>query len=318
MRFASPWDRRLLAITAGSAVVLAVAVALVVSRLAGVGPGGLAVSAAVVALAAATVALSWALAPKGYSIDPRVLRIERPLSPIEIPLASIRAVGPAGPDAIRRSLRLGGSGGFFGYYGRFRNRRLGAFRLYATRTRDLVRIDTVADRFIVSPEPPDRFLELLLSRAPAAVGTAPDDVAPRPLPRRTVLTLVAAAAAVPLAVGAIVLALFAWSPRGASVVAGEIRVERELAPALVIPLADVLEVGPLAPARLRGTWRVAGTALPSGVAYGHFRSNALGDFRLYAWRPGPYVLVETRAGRIIVTPDEPDAFVAAVRAEIAP
>ncbi len=152
-----------------------------------------------------------------------------------MPLSAIRAAGPLPDDALARSVRVAGSGGFFGYYGRF---------------------------------------------------------------------------------GAVLLATYAWTSRAAVVADGEIRIERRLAAPIVIPLAEVRRVERLHPRYARGFWRVPGTALPSGVAFGKFRSRELGDFRLYAWRRGPYVLADTADERIVLTPDDPDAFVAAVGAAI--
>jgi hypothetical protein len=200
MRFASPWDRRLRIVTAISAIVLAAVVVFVAAVLATTGLGRAAVLAAVLALASLTLGLSWGLAPTAFAIEHGMLRIERPMQPIEIPLASIRAAGPLGPAGLGRSLRIAGSGGLFGYYGLFWSRRLGAYRLYATRTSDLVRVDTDRERFVLSPEPAGQFLELLQSRAPAWSFAEPE---PRPVARRVVAALVAA---ILLTVGAVVAA----------------------------------------------------------------------------------------------------------------
>ena len=109
--------------------------------------------------------------------------------------------------------------------------------------------------------------------------------------------------------------VWAFSPVAARVEDGEIRIERELAPDAVIPLADVRSVEPLAREYACRLWRVAGTSIPGGVRYGHFRSRELGDVQLYAWRDDRYVLLETDGARVVLTPDDADAFVAAVRAE---
>ncbi len=316
MRFAAPWDRMLRVLTTIAVLLLgAVAtIAVIVAARFG-GDGGGAVAAFVVAVCALTIVFGWALAPRGFSIEGSRLVVERPLRRVEVPLSAIRAAGPLPDDALARSVRVAGSGGFFGYYGRFWNRRLGAFRAYATRRRDLVHVDTADERFVLSPEPAARFLEALLGRAPAAARAAADaPIERRPMPRRTWVALGAIVAIVPLVLAAVLLATYAWTPRAATVADGEIRIERRLAAPVVIPLAEVRQVERLHPRYARGFWRVAGTALPSGVAFGKFRSRELGDFRLYAWRRGPYVLVDTAEERIVLTPDDPDAFVAAVRA----
>jgi hypothetical protein len=212
-------------------------------------------------------------------------------------------------------MRVAGSGGLFGYYGRFWNRSLGAFRAYATRRSDLVRVDTADERFVLSPDAPDRFLDELCARAPSAArATAYEPLERRPVPRRTWLLVAALVGIVPLAAGAIALAIYAWTPYAAAVEGGAIRIERRLASPVVIPLAEVRGAERLSRERASGLHRVAGTSVPGGPHYGHFRSRALGDLQLYAWRPGGHVLLETDRGRVVVTPDDPGAFVSAVRA----
>ena len=318
MRFAAPWDRTLRVSTAVVGLAL-VAVAAFLVRLGAATEttGATALTALVVAVLASTLGLAWALAPKGFSIEAGRLRVERPLLPIDVPLAAIRAAGALPDGTFRGSLRLAGSSGLFGYYGRFWNRRLGAFRAYATRRTGLVLVEAAAGRFVLSPEPPDRFLDALLSRSPAASRAVPEaPLAPRPTPRGMKIGLALLAALAPLLMGGAALAVWAWSPRAARVEGGEIRIERKLAPAAVIPLPDVRRVERIPLVHGERLGRVAGTAVPGGVRYGHFRSSELGDVELYAWRPGPYVLLETSGGRVVVTPDDADGFVAAVRAAL--
>lgn len=316
MRFAAPWDRTL-RITTAAVVLLLAGISVFLLRLATATEttGASAMAVLLVATLAATLALCWALGPKAFSIQGGRLRIERPLRSVDVPLAAIRAAGPLPDGALRGSLKVAGSGGLFGYYGRFWNRRLGAFRLYATRRTGLVVVDTGDERFVLSPDPADRFLDALLSRAPAAARAVSEaSFARRPMPRKVLMVLGAIIALVPVIAGGVVAATWAWSPRAAMVEGGEIRIERRLVAPLVIPLSDVRDVERLAFEQGLMLRRVAGTSVPGGVRYGHFRSRELGDVQLYAWRPGPYVLLETVDGRVVLTPDDPDAFVAGVRA----
>jgi hypothetical protein len=316
MRFPAPWDRTL-RIATTVAVVAAAAGAVALLRLAArtETPFATAMGIAVAGAIALTLALSFAGGPRGYTVEAGRLRVDRPLRAVEIPLASIRAAGALPDGALRGAARLVGSGGLFGYYGRFWSRRLGAFRLYATRRTGLVVVDTATERFVLSPEPPGRFLDVLLSRAPSATRALSGAPLPaRPVPRRVKVGLAALVVVVPVVFAGIVGGVWAYSPVAAVVEAGEIRIERRLAPAVVIPLGDVRRVERLAPEHACRLWRVAGTAVPGGVRYGHFRSRELGDVQLYAWRSDAYVLLETEGARIVVTPDDPAAFLAAVRA----
>jgi Bacterial PH domain len=313
MRFAAPWDRMLRIATTVSVLVLAAVVAVPIGlATAGVIPPALGLFIACVP--ALTLGIAFAFSPRGYAIEAGRLRIERPLRAIEVPLASIRAAGALPDDAFRGAMRVAGSGGLFGYYGRFWSRRLGAFRLYATRRTGLVLVDTATDRFVLAPEPPDRFLDVLFAHAASASRALPDALPPvRPLPRRVKVGLAALLAVLPLVFVVTFALAWAWSPVAARVDADAIRIERRLAPEAVIPLADVRSVEPMAPEYARRLWRVSGASASGGARYGHFRSRELGDVQLYAWHPGAYVLLETGSGRVVLTPDDRDAFVAAVR-----
>jgi hypothetical protein len=313
MRFPAPWDRTLRIVTAVAIAAMLAGAALLVLLAASIEAP---FAAVMVAGIAATMAIAFALAPRGYALQPGSLRIERPLRAIEIPLASIRGAWTLPDGGLRGALRVAGSGGLFGYYGRFWSKGLGAFRLYATRRTGLVVVDTAEERFVLSPEPPERFLDVLLSRAPSA-SRAPSDAPPRPrqMPRNVKVWLVALVALVPIAVATIFAAIWAFSPVAAQVEGGEVRIERKLAPAVVIPVVEVRRVERVAPQYVRRLRRVGGTAA-GAVRYGHFRSPELGDVQLYAWRSDGYVLLDTDEARILVTPDDPDAFVAQVRAGI--
>jgi hypothetical protein len=315
MRFSAPWDRTLRIATLIAVVAMIAGVALLLRQAAIADlPFAKVMALALAGAFALMLGVSFALAPNGYSVEAARLRIERPLRAIEVPLASIRSAGALPDDAFRGARRVIGSGGLFGYYGRFWSRRLGAFRLYATRRTGLVFVDTATDRFVLSPEPAERFLDVLLSHAPSASRAPSDATLPaRPMPRRVKLGLAALVALVPIAIAATAGAVWAFAPVAARVEDGEIRIARNLAPAVIIPVAEVRRMEPIPPRYARRLRRVAGTALPGGVRYGLFRSPELGDVQLYAWRSDAYVLLDTERARIVVTPDDPEAFVAAVR-----
>lgn len=178
MRFSAPWDGLLRALTAlsvvamlGLAAAAACGAALLPPELQRTAPVPALAVAAILCAAAATIGLSWALAPKGYTILGDRLRIERPLRPIDVPLRAIRAAGALPDGFLAGSIRVLGSGGLFGYYGRFWKRGFGSYRMYATRRTGLVLVEA-AGRYVLSPEPADRFIEALLSRAPAASRSA--------------------------------------------------------------------------------------------------------------------------------------------------
>ena len=262
---------------------------------------------------AVVVAVTFLLAPRGFAIRDRELRVERALLPVRIPLASIRSVGPLPAEQASGMMRLGASGGLFGHFGRYWSRRLGAFRMYASRRSGLVLLETVGENFVLSPGDPGAFVEALLARTPARRSDGASLAGPRRIPAGQVVRGVGLAVVSLLVV---VGSLFAWmwgfSPVAARVTAEAVRVERRWAPAVELPLSEVRAAEVLAPQYGRRWWRTGGTAM-GRTRYGRFASRELGRFRLWAWRYGPYVLLETDEGRVVLTPDDPERFVAEVR-----
>jgi hypothetical protein len=312
MRFSALWDRQ-----------LRITTTIVTLILLGVGIGELVLGAVLSRgsldllypfliapiIMVGVVATSWGLAPRGFLLDSAALIVERALRPIRIPLDAVRAVS-ALPQGMGVALRVGGNSGLFGYYGRFWSSRLGSFRLYATRRTDLVRVETNDDLFVLSPAEPDRFLKELLSRAPHAqmmVGDSPAFTR-KGAALRILGVIAGIMAGIAILVGGIFAAIFGFAPISVRVDDGAVRIDRRWASTIELPLTSIRMVTTLAPQYGRRWWRTNGTAL-GAIRYGRFASQELGSFRLYAWRYGPYVLLETTEGRIILTPDEPEQFV---------
>ena len=130
-----------------------------------------------------------------------------------------------------------------------------------------------------------------------------------------------AAAAATAAVTIVPVALaWALAPRGFTIDANQLTVERPLWP-LRIPRADIRSARALDAGEARrlglaggGALRTFGTSGLFGY-YGRFRSAALGSFRMYATRGTGFVLVETRRGPVVLTPDDPERMAAALRGE---
>jgi hypothetical protein len=160
--FGAPWDQRLFAITLlTSALMLGGAAFCAWLALSRPPAGGwrwaLLAAAAVPLIAFVAGAI---LAPRGYSVRDGSLVIERFARPVVIPLAAIRGVEPIDDARLAGAWRVLGSGGFFGYYGRFRNSILGDFRMYATRGHGHVLVR--ADRsYVLTPDAPERFVAAL-------------------------------------------------------------------------------------------------------------------------------------------------------------
>lgn len=166
-RYASPWDRSLKVTTAFLFAVM-VGVSALVLALYRAAPGGEAPALLLLtpALFLVVMLAAWALSPTGFTVEAGVVRVERPVRPLEIPLRDIREVAALPDGAMGGVIKTFGSSGAFGHFGWFWSRRLGRFRMYATRSKRLVRIVAGERTFVLSPEPVDRFVEEVLARSP--------------------------------------------------------------------------------------------------------------------------------------------------------
>ncbi len=270
------------------------------------------------ALGPLSLPLVWALAPRGFAIEGGTLRVLRPLAPVEIPLERIQRIGAVDDEAVRSSVRTFGVSGVFGNYGRFWSRTLGAFRLYARRSRGtfvLVEVEGLG-RLVLAPADSEVFLEMLRFEAPRAGGISLARSTHARSRESVVMGMVPAVAFPVVIVVTVLLAAWAMAPASIAVRGNLVVIARRSAGDTELPIARLRAARPLAPAELHGLRRVAGTAL-NEVHYGIYRSDPLGRFRLYAHRSGPFVLLEGLDGRIVVTPDNPDRFLDEVQSRIA-
>lgn len=180
MTFAVRYDRATTIVSAIVAAVLAVAA---------IG----AQSAWIAGLAVVIVAAGWAFSNRGYSVEDGVLIIRTPFGNVRVPLDAAFSVRLASDDDLRGSLRLFGSGGFFGYYGLYRTTSLGRCNWYVTDRSRMVVLKTAGRTLVLSPADPEAFIAAVSS----AAKTEP--VTPPPVWRAWIITagavLIAAAAA---------------------------------------------------------------------------------------------------------------------------
>jgi len=106
------------------------------------------------------IMFSYLLAPKGYLIDADKLVIIRPLRSITIPLAGVAGAEAAAPELFSDSIRVVGSGGLWGYYGKYQSTRLGRYYMYARRTSELVLVRG-RENYVIAPERPHEFIKIL-------------------------------------------------------------------------------------------------------------------------------------------------------------
>lgn len=92
----------------------------------------------------------------GYELTPDEILIRRPGWASRVSLKGLQSV-EVDPEAMRRSLRTFGNGGLFCFAGRFRNRKLGPYRAWATDPKSAV-VLKFADRVVVvTPDEPRKF-----------------------------------------------------------------------------------------------------------------------------------------------------------------
>ncbi|MDI6447868.1 PH domain-containing protein [Anaerobaca lacustris] len=109
---------------------------------------------------AAVLSVTILFAPLGFTVDSVGVIIHRLGRNIYIRHDEIASVERIEASQIGLGFRVFGSGGFFGFFGRFYSRQLGRFRGYITNRKDLVLI-TLRDgaKLVLSPHPGDVFVE---------------------------------------------------------------------------------------------------------------------------------------------------------------
>jgi hypothetical protein len=163
MNFSAPWGKDVKWTTWGvTAFLLAIgAIIWVAQRRSGLQEGA-SVPYIVVLFSLLLIGAAYAFSPRGYRVTASHIEVCRPIGPVRIPLAEVREVRRIGKKEMGGALRVAGSGGFFGYYGAYRNRALGSFKMYAT---DLSRSVLLSGkrRIVVSPDRPETFVEVVQS-----------------------------------------------------------------------------------------------------------------------------------------------------------
>lgn len=108
----------------------------------------------------AVPALAYASTPMGYAMDERQLYIERKtLWRITVPLAQISACHPLPRASLQGAIRVYGTGGLFGWAGRYQARGLGRFSMHATNLDRLILVERKRRRpILISPADPAAFL----------------------------------------------------------------------------------------------------------------------------------------------------------------
>ena len=88
--------------------------------------------------------------PRYLIVDSKSIIIIHPIGQTTIRKADITEITPLAPQDIKGSLRIFGSGGFFGWYGIFSNTKIGRYRLYSGDCKNLYLIRTIKSAYVIS------------------------------------------------------------------------------------------------------------------------------------------------------------------------
>lgn len=103
-------------------------------------------------------------APRGYAVGSDGIIVCRIGPNVVLGRDRIAEIRRIRLEELGFPLRIWGSGGLFGAFGRFWSRRLGAFRAYVTNRTDLVLIVlTSGEKVLISPGPAVRFLDVAMT-----------------------------------------------------------------------------------------------------------------------------------------------------------
>ncbi len=102
---------------------------------------------------------------KAYELDATSLNILRPASTAKFPLHRIRSIRSVTTKELGFGIRTFGSGGFFGYFGKFYYRNIGHVTLYVTdRSKMLLIVLDDDKKIIISPDDTAGFMQAFQER----------------------------------------------------------------------------------------------------------------------------------------------------------
>ncbi len=95
-------------------------------------------------IAVIAVPLLWTacLTPRSLTVSSRGVVLRRVVGSLKIPAGEIVEMRRMAREELNGAIRIVGSGGFCGYIGRFRNRRLGVFTMNITEWNNLLKVRT--------------------------------------------------------------------------------------------------------------------------------------------------------------------------------
>jgi len=107
----------------------------------------------------ATVIIGVGYMPIRLKANDEKITVRRLFGPLEVPVNEVIEARRISKSDIDNSIRTFGSGGLFGYLGRFKNDRLGNYTMYATELNNLILIRTSNKKYVFSCSRSKEFVE---------------------------------------------------------------------------------------------------------------------------------------------------------------
>ncbi len=111
-----------------------------------------------------TVIVGVGYTPMRLKANDETITVRRLFGSLEIPLNKVTGVSRISKSDIDGSIRTFGSGGVFGYLGRFQNDRFGNYTMYATDLNNLILIRTDNKKYVFSCTKALKFVDYINSR----------------------------------------------------------------------------------------------------------------------------------------------------------
>ena len=108
------------------------------------------------------LAVAALFAIRGFSITQDAIVVHRLLWNTRVPLAELKWAKFV-PNATEKSIRTFGNGGLFSFSGFYHNKTLGTYRAWITDSKQTVVLAFPKRTVVISPVPPDDFVQELMS-----------------------------------------------------------------------------------------------------------------------------------------------------------
>lgn len=161
-RFSATWSVPVWVLSCAFLLVVLVVSCVLLSRADKLSEDSQIARSAMVAVALAlpcVCAVTIAFAPLGFAVTAGGIVVRRMAGNIWVSHTEIVRIDRIDRHDVRFAIRVWGSGGAFGFFGRFYSRRLGWFRSYVTDGDELILVTRIdGSKLVISPHPADLFL----------------------------------------------------------------------------------------------------------------------------------------------------------------